>query len=171
LIPDIPNFSKCADENKPATVRAKNSLDKKTRADINMMNIALTNVFLNCLSSQVRAFFQQRHLCKPNIIFVEMFIWFVDHYRKTTSEDRKANCQCMAANWHPVKGFNVLVLHLFSGATFVGCTGFAMNNHDIVGIGLHVIKHSGMYTEEYKAWIACTPRSSRTLTRLKHSGP
>ncbi len=155
LIPDIPDFSECMNENDCTTVRAKHTLDKKMRVDIIMMNITLTIVFLHCLSSQVRASFQQKHLCKPNIVFVKMFIWFVNHHGKTTSEDREENCQCMAANWHPANGFDVLVLRLFSGAAFVGCTGFAMNDRDIVDIGLRVIKHCGTYAKEYKAWVAC----------------
>ncbi len=43
-----------------------------------------------CLSSQVHTSFQQRCLCKLNIVFVEMFIfiWFFNHYCKMTSADR-----------------------------------------------------------------------------------
>jgi hypothetical protein len=51
-------------------------------------------------------------------------------------------------------GFVILVLCLFSGATFVGCTGFMMNDHGIVNIGLHMIKGCGMYANEHKAWIS-----------------
>jgi hypothetical protein len=120
-----------------------------------MINIALTNVFLDCLSSQVHTSFQQRRLRNPKIIFVGKFIWFADHYGKTTSKDRKANCHHMVADWHPAIGFNILVLCLFSSAAFVGYTGFTMNNRDIVNIGLRVIKCCGIYAEEYKAWIAC----------------
>jgi hypothetical protein len=57
LIPDVPNFSESTDKNKRTPICMKHALDKKTRAIIIMMNIALTNVFLNCLSSQVSASF------------------------------------------------------------------------------------------------------------------
>jgi hypothetical protein len=170
LIPDVPDFSTCTDENKRATVRAKHTLNKKMSANIIPMNIALTDIFLDCLSSQVLTSFQQRRLHQPNIVFVKMFICFVHHYCKTTSEDRKANCQRIASNWHPVDGFNVLVLHLFSGAVFAGCTGFLMNDCDIVDTGLHVIKRCGMYGKDYKAWIArkaIRPKIVETLDTFK----
>jgi hypothetical protein len=70
------------------------------------------------------------------------------------AEDCKANYQCMAADWHPANGFNTLVLRLFIGAAFAGCTNFTMANRNIVDIGLHVIKQCGMCAKEYKAWIA-----------------
>jgi hypothetical protein len=57
----------------------------------------------------------------------------------------------MAADWHPANGFGILLLLLFSGATFTGCTGFAMNDRNIVNISLRMIKRSGMYAKEYKA--------------------
>jgi hypothetical protein len=95
--------------------------------------------FLEALSLQVRASFLQRYLCKLNIILVNMFMWFVDHYKKTTVEDCKANHQQMAVDWHPADGFDTLILCLFTGAAFAGCTNFTMANCDIVDIGLHVI--------------------------------
>jgi hypothetical protein len=55
-------------------------IDKKTRADIVTMNTALADVFLKALSSQVHASFQQQCLCKPNIIFDNIFVKFADHY-------------------------------------------------------------------------------------------
>ena len=54
--------------------------DKKTRADIVTMNTALANVFLEAMSSQVHASFQQCRLHKPNIVFVDLFLWFVEQY-------------------------------------------------------------------------------------------
>jgi hypothetical protein len=95
-----------------------------------------------------------------------MFIWFVNHYGKTTYEDCEANCQRMAAEWHPANQSDVLVLRLYSGAAFAGCTSFAMNDHDIVDIGLRVIKCSGMYANEYKAWIACRAMCHKILKNL-----
>jgi hypothetical protein len=124
-------------------------------ADIVTMNTAIADIFLETLSLQVCTSFLQRHLCKPNIGFIDMSMWFVDHYRKTTAEDCKANRQQIVADWHPAKGFNTLVLRLFTGAAFAGCTKFMMVDSNIIDICLHVIKRCGMYAKEYKAWIAC----------------
>jgi hypothetical protein len=154
IVPDVPNYTACVNDNKHATVKAMHATDKKTTADIVTMNTAHADVFLKALSSQVRASFLKWHLCKPNIVFVDMFVWFVDNYGKRTVEDCKANHQRMAANWHTANGFDTLVLRLFTGMAFAGCTNFTMADHDIVGIGLRVIKQCGMYAKEYKAWIA-----------------
>ncbi len=62
------------------------------------MIATLTNVCLDALLLQVRAAFQQWHLCKPNIVFLDMFLWFVDHYGKTKAKDCKENRQQMATN-------------------------------------------------------------------------
>jgi hypothetical protein len=146
------------------------AINKKTRVDMVTMNTALANIFLKALSLQVCASFLQRRLRKLIIIFVNMFLWFVNHYGKTTAEDCKANRQHMAANWHPINGFNTLVLCLFTGAAFAGYTNFTMADRDIVNIGLHVIKQCGMYAKEYKVWIACKaicPRIVKTFDSFK----
>ncbi len=119
-------------------------------ADIITMNIALADVFLECLSLQVRTSFQQQRLRKPNIVFINMFMWFISHYVKTTSRDRKANRHRIAADWHPSNGFYHLILRLFTGAAFASSAGYLMNNIGVVDIGLSIIKRSGMYMEEYK---------------------
>jgi hypothetical protein len=49
------------------------------QADIVTMNTTIPDVFLKAMSFQVHTSFQQRCLCKPNIVFVDMFLWFVDH--------------------------------------------------------------------------------------------
>jgi hypothetical protein len=125
------------------------------QADIITMNTALANVFLEAVSSQVRNSFQQLHLCEPNIVFVDLFLWFINQDGKTTAEDHEANPQCMAADWHPANGFDALILCLFTGAAYASSTGFKMNNINMVDIGLRIIKRCGIYGKEYKAWIAC----------------
>ncbi len=154
VIDKVPDYTGCVDDNDCVLKCAKHALNKKTRADIVTMNAALTNVFLDALSSQVCASFQQRCLCEQNIIFLDMFEWFVGHYGKTTAEDRNANRLHMATDWHPANGFDTLALHLFTGAAYAGCTGYTMADRDIGDIGLRIIKRCGMYAEEYKAWIA-----------------
>ncbi len=151
IMPDMPNYTACTNDNERVTVKATHTINKNAWADIVTMNTTLPDIFLKALSLQVCASFQQRCLCKPNILFIDMFMWFVDHYGKTTAEDCKANCQRMADDWHPTHGFDTLVLRLFTSAAFAGCTNFTMANHDIINIGLCIIKRCGMYAKEYKA--------------------
>ncbi len=140
------------------------------QADIITMNTALANVFLEAMSSQVRASFQQQRLREPNIVFVNLFLWFVNQYSKTTAEDRKANRQHTAADWHPANGLDTLILHLFTGAAYASNAGFNMNDIDIIDVGLCIIKQCRMYGQDYKAWIAreaIRPRIVKTVDTFK----
>ena len=169
-VDEVPDYTTCSDENDRATTRAKHALNRKTRADIITMNAALTDVFLDAVSLGVRAAFQQRRLREPNIVFVDMFEWFAQHYGTTTAEDRDANRQRMAADWHPGDGFDALTLRLFTGAAYANATGYPIVDRDIVDIGIRVIKRCGLYAEEYKSWIAratATPRIIETLDTFK----
>jgi hypothetical protein len=69
----------------------------------------------------------------------------------------------MAADWHPAKRFDALILHLFTGAVYTSSTCFKMNDVKIVDIGLCIGK-------EYKAWIAreaIRPRIVKTIDTVK----
>ncbi len=83
---------------------------------------------------------------RAQIIFVDLFLWFVKQYGTTTAEDREANQQHMAADWHPAKGFDALILRLFTGTAFASSAGCKMNDVDIVNIGLPIIKQCGMFS-------------------------
>ncbi len=43
---------------------------------------------------------------------------------------------------------------LFIGASYASAACYLMDNRDVIDIGLCVIKHCGMYNEEYKNWIS-----------------
>ena len=154
VVDEVPDYTNCTDKNDHATIRAKHALNKKTRADIITMNAALTDVFLDTVSVRVRAAFQQRRLCEPKIVFVDMFKWFTKHYSTMTAEDRNANCQRMAADWHPGDSSDALALRLSTGAAYANATGYPIVDGDIVDIGIWVIKQCGLYPEEYNSWIA-----------------
>jgi hypothetical protein len=64
---------------------------KKPGQTSSRMNTALANVFLEAMLAQVHASFQQRRLRKPNIVFVDLFLWFVKQYGTTMAKDREAN--------------------------------------------------------------------------------
>jgi hypothetical protein len=83
-----------------------------------------------------------------------MFDWFITKYGKITTEDREENRQRMAADWHPSDGLEPLVTRLFIGASYTSASRYPMDNHNVIDIGLRVIKQCGMYSEEYKNWIA-----------------
>ena len=154
VVDKVPDYADCTGKNDRATTCARHALDKKTRADIITMNAALTNVFLDAVLVRVRTAFQQRRLCKPNIVFVDMFEWFVQHYGTTTAEDCDESCQQMAANWHPGNCFDTLALPPFTGAAYTNATEYPIVDCNIVDIEIRIIKQCSLYLEEYKSWIA-----------------
>jgi hypothetical protein len=74
-------------------------------------------------------------------------------YGHTSADNRKANCTAMALEWHPSQGFELLVAHLFQGATFANLAKHYIPNNDILDIGICVIHLTDLFVEEYKAWI------------------
>jgi hypothetical protein len=103
-----------------------------------------------------------------------MFQWFIKKYGVTTAEEREENRQRMAADWQPANGFEQLVTRLFLGTSYASAARYPMEEHDIIDIGLRVIKRCGMYAKEYKAWIGmenagklASPRVKQTLDSFK----
>ena len=86
------------------------------------------------------------------------------------TEDREENRQRMAANWHPADGFEPLATCLFIGASYASAERYPMDDRNVIDIGLRVIKRCGMYSNEYKNWIACeseTPPIVKTIHSFK----
>jgi hypothetical protein len=59
----------------------------------------------------------------------------------------------MSLEWHPSQGFELLVTRLFRGATFANLAKHPIPDDDIVDIGVCIIHWTGLFAEEYKAWI------------------
>jgi hypothetical protein len=89
----------------------------------------------------------------PNSAFCETFAWFVPKYGRTSVDDHEVNRTTMALEWHPSQGFELLVAHLFQGATFANLAKHPIPNNNRVNIGICIIHWTGLFTEEYKAWI------------------
>jgi hypothetical protein len=97
-VPNVPDYTTCVDNNDRATVRAMQAQNKKTLADIVTMNSALANVFLEAMLSQLRASSQQQRLRKPNIVFVYLFLWFINH----TVRQRPRVVRQTGSAWPPI---------------------------------------------------------------------
>jgi len=46
----------------------------------------------------------------------------------------------MTADWYPANGFKPLAMRLFVGASYAIAACYPINDRDIIGIGLRVIK-------------------------------
>jgi hypothetical protein len=166
----IPDFSACTTDNKHETLKATNACDRKTRADIDTMNAALSDVFLANLSKAICKTYEPIRMKQPNTVFLHMFDLFITKYGKTTAEDRKDNRQRMAADWHPSNGFEPLATRLFISASYASTARYPMDDCNVINIGLRIIKCCGMYSEENKNWIAResdTPAIVETIDSFK----
>jgi hypothetical protein len=118
------------------------------------MNTALLDVFLSQLPKSICKTYKPICMKQPNTVFLHIFDWFIGKYGKMMTEDCKEIQQRMAANWHPSDGFKMLVMHLFISASYASTAHYPMEECNIIYIGLHIIKRCGMYSKEYKGWIA-----------------
>jgi hypothetical protein len=162
----IPDFSACTTDNERETLKATKARDRKTRADIVTMNAALSDIFLAKLPKAICKTYEPIHMKQPKTVFLHMFDWFITKYGKTTAEDCKDNRQRMAADWHPSDGFEPLATRLFTGASYASTACYPMDDHDVINIGLRVIKRCGMYSEEYKNCIARENKTPAIVQRI-----
>jgi hypothetical protein len=166
----IPDFSTCTTDNERETLKTTNARNRKTRADIVTMNAALSDVFLVNLPKAICEPYEPICMKQLNTVFLCMFDWFITKYGKMAAKDCKDNRQRMAANWHPSNGFKPLATRLFIGASYASAARYPMDDCDVINIGLHVIKHCGMYSKEYKNWITHenkTPAIIETIDSFK----
>jgi hypothetical protein len=138
-VTDVPNYSGCTNTNNRTNVKVTHGMALKRCKDIINMNSALIYAFLDLVPVAFKQSYEQIRMENPNLVFHEMFAWFVAKYDCTSADDRKANCTAMALEWHPLQGFKLLVTRLFRGATFANLTKHPIPNNDIVNIGICVI--------------------------------
>ncbi len=69
----VPDFSTCTSDNKRETLKATNSCDQKTQADIITMNAALSNIFLANLPKAICETYEPICMKQPNTGFLHMF--------------------------------------------------------------------------------------------------
>ena len=150
----IPDFTTCTSDSEHERLKATHTRNQKTRNDIVTMNSALANVFLANLPKAICKTYEPIQMKDPNMVFLYMSGWFINKYGKTTSKDCEANWQQMGAEWHPVKGFEPLATRLFIGASYASAVGYPMWDPDVIDISLRIIKRCGIYSKEYKNWIA-----------------
>ena len=116
------------------------------------MNAAFSDVFLTNLPKAIRETYEPIHMKQPNTVLLHMFDWLITKYGKTTTKDREENRQRMAADWHPADGFEPLAMRLFIGASYASAARYPMDDHNVIDIGLRVIKQCKVYCKEYKNW-------------------
>jgi hypothetical protein len=121
--------------------------------DVINMNTALINSFLDLVPIAFKQSYEQIRIENMNSVFCEMFSWYVTKYSRTSANDRESNRTAMALEWHPSQGFELLVVHLFWGATFTNLAKHLIPNNDIVDISIRVIHCADLFAKEYKVWI------------------
>jgi hypothetical protein len=163
----VPDFFACNTDNEREMLKSTHALARKTRADIITMNALLSDVFLANLPKSIHKTYKPIRMKQPNTVFLYMFDWFIAKYGKATAEDHEENCKRMAADWHPAEGFEPLATRLFLGASYLSAARYPMVDRNVIDISLRIIKCCGMYSEEYKGWIARESESPPIIETLK----
>jgi hypothetical protein len=68
----------------------------------------------------------------------------------------------MAADWHPLIGFEVLTFPLVCGITFASLSDHPITDKDTIDIGVRVLNHTGLFPKEYKTWVLCGNNARKT---------
>jgi hypothetical protein len=154
---------RCTNTNYHANAKVTHGMALKQCNNIINMNSTLIGAFLDLVAVAFKELDEQIQMENPNSIFCETFAWFVAKYSRTSADDCEANCTAMALEWHLSKGFKLLVACLFQGAKFTILAKHPIPNDDIVGMGIRVIQCTGLFAEEYKAWIRCGDNPTNTM--------
>ena len=136
----------------------------KKQNDVINMNTALIDALLDLIPVTFKQSYEQIHMENPNSMFRKMFSWFVTKYGRTSAEDHATNRSLMALEWHPSHGIELLVARLFRGATFANLAKYLIPDADIVDIGIRVLHCTGLFAEEYKAWITRGNNPNNSIT-------
>ncbi len=127
------------------------------------MKSALIGAILDLILVAFKQSYEQIRTENLNYVFCKMFAWFVTKYDRTSADDCEVDGSATALEWHPSQGFELLVARLFGGATFANLAKHPIPDDDIAVIGIHAIHCTGLFAEEYKAWI--TPDDKPTNTK------
>ena len=73
----VPDFSTCTSDSERETLKATNTCDRKTRANIVTMNAALSDDFLTNLPKAIRETYEPICMKQLNMVFLHMVDWFI----------------------------------------------------------------------------------------------
>ncbi len=144
---DVPDYTGAINVNAHAAIKTTHAMAQKRHNDVINMNTALIDAFLDLIPVVFKQSYVQIRMENPNLVFREMFAWFVTKYGRTSAEDCAANRNAMALDWHPLQGFELLVAHLFCGATFANLAKYPIPDEDIVDIVIRVLHRTGLFAK------------------------
>ncbi len=144
-IDKVPDFSACNNDNNCATAKITHTIILKTCNNVVNMNAALINTLLSLIPTAFKLLYKQEGMMDPNAVFHQCFNWFFTKYGRTSAKDCEANRRDMAADWHPLMGFEVLTSRLFRGVTFTSLSGHPITDKDTVDIGVRVLNRTGLF--------------------------
>jgi hypothetical protein len=153
IVEDVPNYSGCTDTNNCTNANVTRGMALKQRNNVINMNSTLIDALLNLVPLVIKQSCKQVQIENPNFVFCRMFAWFVMKYGRTSVDDREANCTTMTLELHLSQGFKLVVVCLFQGNTFANLPKHPIPNNNIINISICVIHQTGLFAEEYKAWI------------------
>ncbi len=152
-VDEVPNFIACTINKECAAPKVTHTILLRMCNDFVNMNTTLINTLLSLIPAAFKLLYEQEWMMNPNAVFQQCFDWFVIKYGCTSAKDRGTNQRAMAADWHPLMGFDLLALCLFHGVTFKSLSGHLIMDKDTINIGMCILNCMGLFPKEYKTWI------------------
>jgi hypothetical protein len=164
---DAPNFTGANGSNERENRKIAHALEVKRYEDVQNMNTALVDTFLNLLPPHAKLAYESIRITRPNTVFREVFEWFTNKYGETQAVDRKKNIDSMTLPWTPTDGFDSLIHRLFMADTYATCANHPLQQHQILDAAVIVLQNCGLYPEEMKAWKKRTPAEGNDYAAFK----
>ena len=149
---DAPNFSACQNDNERAAVTIQHQQDMITWSDIQTMNVALSDIFLELIDPQFRSIINDARIKKPNMLWCDVFATFRELYGKADEVGRAENLKRLNTAWSPADGFEMLIKRINECIFYAIFAGDPLSQQQIVDAVILNIKGNGLYTEELKEW-------------------
>lgn len=106
---DAPNFAGANGGTAHENIKIQHALEVKHYTDVQNMNTALINMFLESMPASAKVTYKAIQLSNPNTVFRNMFQWFLNKYGEMQAIDHKKNIDSMTSPWSPSDGFDNLI--------------------------------------------------------------
>ena len=120
--------------------------------DTKNMNRALTNRFLSHLSAPILQAFQSFYTQNPNMVFGQVFQWFLERYGVSNETERHENCTCMEADWSFDEGVEILINQINMSLRYATYTQNAMGDRETADCAMRIVSRTIIFREAYATW-------------------
>mmetsp|Transcript_14753 Transcript_14753/g.20914 ORF Transcript_14753/g.20914 Transcript_14753/m.20914 type:complete len:541 (+) Transcript_14753:121-1743(+) len=163
--PPVPIYDEAATDNERLTITREHEILQKEYDTAMALNTALINELCLCLGPTNAKMVRDELRTNPSLPIMEVLDNLATEH-PDTDEDRAQNFMRMNAPWNPSDGFNALKTQIEEAAMYASLSDHDIAEWQLVDAGLKLIKNTGLFAEEVKAW-NLTPTTARSWADFK----